>query len=271
MAPVESLDPDHDLWHWIAVELRFWRERAGLSLSAMGVIMGCNKAWVSNIEHARPSHRMNERQAEALDLHFGLGHHFRRLVYYARSGHDSNWFRTHVVYEQRAFVIKAYEAQVIPGLLQTDDYARALLTAGRADDADAWTKRRMERQAVLWKKSPPDLWVILSQTALEWPVGGPQVMRHQLAKLLELGDLPHITIRVLPRSVGAHVALEGSFKIITVKEGDVVYMEACGGGRTSTDAAEVFERQVRFDRIGADALSQSLSHDLLHQVMESYT
>ncbi|MFF5258122.1 helix-turn-helix domain-containing protein [Actinomadura viridis] len=271
MAPVESLNPDQDMWHWIAVELRFWRERAGLSLSAMSKIMGCNKAHVSNVEHGRPTHRMNEHHAKAVDQYFGLGEHFQRLVRYARSGHDPDWFRAHVIYEQRASVLKIYEAQVIPGLLQTPDYARALLRAGRADDVEAWANRRIERQAVLTRKRDrPEVWVILSQNALDWPVGGPAVMREQLARLLDLDHLPNVTVRVLPRSVGEHVALEGSFKVITIAEGDVIYMEACGGGRTTMDAAEVSERRIRFDRIGADALTRGQSRDLIRRTMESY-
>ncbi|GAA2451298.1 hypothetical protein GCM10010191_81730 [Actinomadura vinacea] len=270
MAAVESLDLDNDIWHWIAAELRFWREREELSLSAMAEIMGCNKPYVSNVEHGRPTHRMNDRHAKAIDQHFCLGEHFQRMVRYARAGHDPDWFRAHVIYEQRASVIKIYEAQVIPGLLQTPDYARALLTAGRADDVEAWTQRRMERQAVLTKQNRPELWVIMSQNVLDWPVGGTTVMREQLTKLLELDELTNVTVRVLPRSVGAHVALEGSFKVITVQEGDVTYMEACGGGRTTLDPNEVTERRVRFDRIGADALPRGQSLDLIRQTMESY-
>jgi transcriptional regulator with XRE-family HTH domain len=270
MAPVEHLDPDNNVWHWIAVELRFWRERSKLSLQQMGQIMRCTKGTVSNIERGSPRHRMSSDHAREIDKHFNLGDHFKRMVRYARAGHDPDWFRAHVIYEQRARTVKTYEAMVVPGLLQSEDYARALLVAGRASDVEAATQRRMDRQAILTKDNPPDMWVILNQNALDWPVGGSSVMRAQLSKLLELDQLPNVAVRVLPRSVGAHVGLEGSFKVITVKEGDVVYMEACAGGRTTMDPPEVAERRVRFDLIGADALSRGHSQDLIRQSMEQY-
>jgi hypothetical protein len=232
--------------------------------------MGCNKAYVSNIEHGRPTHRMNDRHAQALDEHFQLGHHFRRMLRYARAGHSPDWFKAHVIYEQRASVIKTYEALVVPGLLQTPSYARALLSANPASDVDTQVELRMSRQAILTKQDAPDLWVIVSQNALEWPVGSDAVMREQLERLLELAGLPNVTIRALPRSVRAHIGLEGSFKVITVKEGDVVYIEACGGGRTTLDLEEAAERRVRFDRIGADALSRSLTVDLIRQELGKY-
>lgn len=102
-------------------------------------------------------------------------------------------------------------------------------------------------------------------------MGGPKVMRAQLARLLEASRLPHIVIRVVPRSLGAHIGLEGSFAVTTVAEGDVAYMEAVGGGRLSLDKAEIRRYGIRFDRIGADALSRDSTRDLIEQVMEGMT
>jgi transcriptional regulator with XRE-family HTH domain len=270
MAPVKNLDPDNNMWHWIAVELRFWREKGGLSLSQMGRIMGCTKATVSNFEHGLPNHRMGSHHAEALDQHFDLGDHFQRLVRYARSGHHPEWFKAHVLYEQKASVIRTYEAQVIPGLLQTPDYARALLVAGKGKDVEGSLERRMARQAVLTKDDAPHFWVIMSQTAIDWPVLESPAMKGQLQKLLEVSALPNVIMRILPMSVGPTIGLDGSFKVITLAEGDVVYMEACGGGRTSRDPAEIAERRGRFDQIGADSLSRSQSRDLILKKMEAY-
>ncbi|WP_146087307.1 DUF5753 domain-containing protein [Thermomonospora echinospora] len=236
----------------------------------MAKIMNCTKGTVSNLEHARPGYRLDERQAKAIDEYFGLGVHFQRMVRYAKSGHDPDWSRQHTLYEQRALTIRTYEAMVVPGLLQTEDYARALLTAGYADDVETWVKRRMSRQAVLAKSDRPHLWVIISQNVLDWPVGGAAVMAAQLARLLEISEMPNVTLRVLPRSVGAHLGLEGTFKIVSVKEGDVVYMEACGGGRLTQDLTDVRKYHVRYDRIGADALPRNSSRDLIRRAMETY-
>ncbi|XVQ10299.1 Scr1 family TA system antitoxin-like transcriptional regulator [Spirillospora sp. CA-255316] len=265
----ESLDPDNSLWDWIAVDLYFYRNKAGLSCAQLGRLLHVNRQAVSNLEAGRL--KLDMTKAKILDELWDLNKHFQRLVKYARAGHDPNWFKAHVIYEQRASVIKTYEAMVVPGLLQSENYARALISKSRAiKDVAPGVKNRMARQAVLTKENPPYLWVTMSQNALDWPVGGPTVMREQLSRLLEAAELPNIAIRILPRSVGAHVALEGSFKVITVKEGDVVYMEACGGGRTTQDPTEVAERRIRFDEIGADSLSRDLSKDLIRKTMETY-
>ncbi|MEW2353657.1 helix-turn-helix transcriptional regulator [Spirillospora sp. NPDC029432] len=264
----ESLDPDHSLWDWIAVDLHFYRTRAGLSCAQLGRILKVNRQAVSNMEAGR--HNLDTTKARILDELWDLNKHFQRLLLYARAGRDPDWFKAHVVYEQRASIIKIYEALVVPGLLQTESYARALLSANPSSLVDKQADLRMGRQAILTKEGAPNLWVILSQNVLEWPVGGDAVMRGQLGRLLELSQLPNVVIRVLPRSVGAHLALDGSFKVITVREGDVVYMEACGGGRTTQDPADVADRRLRFDLIGADALTRGLSEALIRQTMEQY-
>jgi hypothetical protein len=224
------------------------------------------------MEAARAGWRLDDDQAKKLDDLWELNGHFTRLLRYARARHDVDWFAQHVSYETRATVMRIYEALIVPGLLQTEDYARAALTAGQVvKDVEAAVAARMERQKVLAREDPPWLWVLLNQSVLEQPVGGPKVMRVQLARLLEVSRLPHIVIRVVPRSLGAHVGLDGSFKITTVNEGDVAYMEAVGGGRLSMDRAEIRRYGIRYDRIGADALSRDSTRSLIEQVMEGMT
>lgn len=264
----ESLDPNNSLWDWIAVDLYFYRNKAQLSCAQLGRILRVNRQAVSNMEAGRL--KLDTTKARILDELWGLNAHFQRLLLYARAGRDPDWFKAHVIYEQRASIIKIYEAGVIPGLLQTESYARALLSAHPSTDVEKQVGLRMARQSILTKKDAPNLWVILSQNALDWPVGEDAVMREQLARLLDLSQLPNVVIRVLPRTVRATLGLEGSFKVITVQEGDVVYMEACGGGRTTQDPTDVAERQVRYDLIGADALSRGLSETLIRQTMERY-
>jgi hypothetical protein len=207
------------------------------------------------MEAARPGWRLDDDQAKALDKLWDLNGHFRRLLRYARAGHDPDWFKQHVTYEARATVLKTYESMIVPGLLQTEAYARAWLVAGQAvKNIDAAVEIRMARQNILNKEEPPLLWVLLDECVLDRPMGGRKVMKEQLTRLLELSELPHLTIRVVPRAAGGHLGLEGPFIITTVTEGDVAYLEACGGGRLSTDKAEVRRFGVRFDRIGALAL-----------------
>jgi hypothetical protein len=266
----ESLDPDSSIWHWMAVDLHFYRTKHNLSCAQLGLLLGCNRQSVSNMEAARPGWRLDDDQAKKLDELWVLNGHFSRLLRYARARHDADWFAQHVAYERRATVMRIYEALIVPGLLQTEEYARALLTAGQVvKDVDAAVAARMKRQAVLTREDPPLLWALLNQSILDQPVGGPEVMRAQLARLLEVSGLPNVVIRVVPRSLGAHVGLDGSFTITTVDEGDVAYMEAVGGGRLSLDRAEIRRYGVRYDRIGADALSRDSTRSLIEQAMEN--
>jgi transcriptional regulator with XRE-family HTH domain len=267
--PVANLDPDGNVWHWIAVELRFWRERAGLSMAQMGRIMGCTKGMVSNIEHGSPRHRMNSDHALAIDKHLELGRHFWRLVLYARSGHDPDWFRAHVQYESKASVIKAFETLYVPGLLQTADYARAALIAGAHVDPESGVATRLARQEILERPNPPLLWAIIDQAVLCRPVGGSKVMKAQLAHLLELGDRANIGVRVVPWSAGEYIGQDGAFKILTSDKTDVAYAEAPTGGRLVLEPNEVRGFGLRYDRVGAKALPEDLSRGLILEVMEA--
>lgn len=263
----ESLDPDSSLWDWIAVDLHFYRTKHGLSCAQLGMHLRVNRQGVSNMEAGR--YHLDPAKAKILDRLWDLNGHFQRLVRYARAGHDVNWFRQHVQYEARATEFKIYEALVVPGLLQTPEYARALLTAGQAvPDVEAAVAARMARQSILAKRNPPMLWVLLYQAVLMPSVGDEEVMRGQLRHLLDLSARPDIVIRVLPWSMGAHVGLDGSFKVTATAEGEVAYMEANGGGRLSTDRAEVRRFRLEFERLGADALPREASRALITDILE---
>lgn len=269
MAPVPSLNPDRSLWDWIASELRFQREKAGMSLSALGEKIGAQKQTVSNIEHGRPGWRLNENQAAKLDALFGLNLLFTRLLNYAKAGHDAEWFRQWLYYAERALSIRMYEALLIPGLLQTPEYAHALLERGDlVRDVDGAVKARISRQELLTRSNAPKLWVLLNEGVLDQPVGGPEVMREQLARLLE--QPRHVVVRVVPRSAGSHLGLEGSFLITTTEAEEVAYMEACGGGRLAKDRAEVERYCDRMESISSVALPTDRSRDLIAAKMEGY-
>jgi hypothetical protein len=171
--------------------------------------------------------------------------------------------------EAEASVIRVFEAVVVPGLLQMSEYAEALITAAGVTNVDELVAERLGRQAILTRDAPPVFWVILTESVLDWPMGGPEVMRKQLAYLLELSERPNIGIRVVPRSAGAHFGVDGSFKIMTSPSGDVAYTESPGGGRLVPSALEVQSYVVRYDRIGLKALPEDLSRDLIKQIMEA--
>ncbi|MUN38115.1 DUF5753 domain-containing protein [Actinomadura litoris] len=271
MAPIDYLNPDASFKHWIASDLRFFREREELSLSQMGLVMKCSRHTVSNIEHARDGWNMNEEQAARLDVHLRLNGHFARLVRYARTAHDPDWFAEYAKYEAKALVARTYRLSLMPGLLQTPEYARALLTSARlVDDVEAAVEARMKRQEILDRPRPPLVWVLMDENVLYRPVGGAEVMYAQLARLREACELPHVTIRVLLQSAGFHLGLDGSFNSLSMEDSELAFVEAPGGGRLIQGSSEVREFGVRWDRIGACALPWQSSQVLIEQAMERF-
>jgi transcriptional regulator with XRE-family HTH domain len=269
MTARESLDPGGSLWNLIAVQVRRHREERKVSGSALGALIGLDRSSVSRIEGG--TMKLMERYAKILDREWQTEHLFTYLVGYARSGHDKEWLKAHFELEARASELRIWELGWIPGLFQTERYARAMYAAAGLDprEVDAPVTARMVRQEVLERTPRPLVWVYLDQGVIEQPVGGPEVMREQLAKLLELAQLSNITIRIMPRSVGAHVGRDGSFKIMTVAGGDNIYTESCEGGRLTADGTDVRLFRVRFDRIGDWALPVDASLRLINEVMEA--
>jgi transcriptional regulator with XRE-family HTH domain len=143
-----------------------------------------------------------------------------------------SWFRTYVDLEAAAALIRTYEGQFVPGLLQTDAYMRAVVRGAHLEDNSEEVGRRvrlrMARQTLLTREQPPRLWAVVDEAALRRPVGGREVMRGQLARLLEASKLPNVTLQVLPFAAGAHAAMVGSFSILRFGDQelpDVVYLE----------------------------------------------
>jgi transcriptional regulator with XRE-family HTH domain len=142
------------------------------------------------------------------------------------------WFRTYVDLESAATLIRTYEGQFIPGLLQTDDYMRAVVQGAHLDESAEEVGRRvrlrMARQTLLTREQPPRLWAVVDEAALRRPVGGREVMRGQLERLTEAAKLPNVTLQVLPFDAGAHPAMLGAFSILRFADRalpDVVYLE----------------------------------------------
>jgi hypothetical protein len=146
------------------------------------------------------------------------------------------WFRAYVDLESAASLIRTYEGQYIPGLLQTDDYIRAVVHAAHltdsSDEVGRRVRLRMARQLLLTRDQPPRLWAVIDEAALRRPVGGPEVMRGQLERLIEATKLATITLQLLPFASGAHPAMAGAFSILRFGDQelpDVVYLEHLTG------------------------------------------
>ena len=169
------------------------------------------------------------------------------------------WFRPFVEVESEATEILEYEPQAVPGLLQTEEYARAQIRTGRARDSDEEIEKhvaaRMSRQEILARSDPPFLWVILDEAVLRRPVGGAAVMREQFTRLIRASQSPHIVLQVLPFAIGAHAGMSGSMALFTLPDGTkLVYAEAFGAGQIIGCPDEVANSRLRLDLIRACAL-----------------
>jgi transcriptional regulator with XRE-family HTH domain len=239
-----------------------------MSQPEFAALVGVEKSTVSNWEAGDT--KLPEGRTETVDQVLGTHGHFTWLRRLADTMHDPNWFAQYTRYERKADEVSAYSALVVHALLQTEDYARALITGAQmVDDIERAVEERLARQEILNRDQPPELRVFIKQSALEDPVGGTEVMRAQLAYLLDASERRNIVIRVVPREVGAHPGVDGSFTLLDLPNGSYAWSEAVGGGRLVSDPAKVREQRLRYDRIGADALSRGPARSLIVQVMEA--
>lgn len=269
MAHADDIDPYASLAEWLASDVRKYRVRAGMEQQDLAKHLRVSFQHMNNLEANR--RKFTREHAKTLDRVFGTDEHFETLWVHSQREHDRDWFRQFTTYESRARSIKVFQALVVPGLLQTPDYTRALLEAGHANDIDTLIDARIARQEVLARDEPPLLWVLLDERALQAPVGGPAVMRAQLEKILQVAKLRHVTVQVVRVSEGEHVGLDGGFIIVSLgEEGDLAYVEAQLGGRLIQDEVEVKILDVRYDRIRAKALSEADSLELITSMMERF-
>jgi hypothetical protein len=215
--------------------------------------------------------RPSDKCLKRLDEAWNTGGHFERLHMYACTGHDPNWFEQYVKYEAGASVIKAYHGKSVPALAQAEAYAQAIIrAAGRRSEVESATRARMTRQEILKRKEPPYLWLLLDQEVLENVVGSREVMAGQLEYLLELADAERVCVRVVPKAAGWHPGHDGHFQVLTIDGRDVAYAVAQVAGRLIEAGDESGTLDLRFDEIGAVALSRADSRALIEQTMRTY-
>lgn len=188
------------------------------------------------------------------------------------------WARAAYGLEAEAVEIRDFQEVLVPGLLQTEAYTRALTRAiaptGLLADEDRIVESRGERQARLSGKTPPQLWVVLHEAAIRAVVGGPEVMQDQLGRLVELAALPTVSLQVIPFRVGAHAAMGTSFTILRLPDppgGDVVYLEDLWSADYLNRAGQVGNYTMVFDRLSASALSREDSATMIREVAGELT
>jgi transcriptional regulator with XRE-family HTH domain len=184
------------------------------------------------------------------------------------------WLEPYLGLEAAASVIRSYEPQFVPGLLQTRDYAWALIRLGLDDLSEAEVERRvglrMRRQQLLHRPAPPRLWAVIDEAALRRPTGGPATMRAQLRHLIETAELPHVTIQVLPFSVGS-IPVGVPITLLRFPEGelpDVVYAEQLTGALYLDKPAETELHRHVMNRLGTAAASQKETAAILGRILE---
>ncbi|GAA4232760.1 helix-turn-helix transcriptional regulator [Actinomadura meridiana] len=266
----EPLDPRISMWHFLAFFMRFMREKAGLSLTQCGEIMGAARSTVSNLEAGR--RRPQDDQMRLLDKHFGTGLLFQLILWFARMAHDPDWARQCMEYEKTSTAIKTYHGKAIPRPFQTEGYIRALVEAGPYKDVEAEVAERMAGQSLILERSDqPTLWMLVDENVLGCPVGGPEIMKAQLQHLLIMSSQQNVVMRIVPNSEGAHYGFDGPFQVICQADRDVAYAGAQNGGRLIEGPSEVRDFSTMFERIGAKALPEDASRALIERYLEQHS
>jgi hypothetical protein len=171
-----------------------------------------------------------------------------------------DWFSLYVSLEGAANIIRSYEPHFVPGLLQTEDYARAVTLLGHPSAPGHEVERRvglrMRRQSLLHSDEPPHLWAVVDEAVLRRPLGGRQVMRRQLERLREITELPHVTLQMVPFKLGGHAAAGGPFSILRFAERDlpdVVYLEQLTSALYLDKREDVDHYHMVMERLCIDA------------------
>jgi transcriptional regulator with XRE-family HTH domain len=267
----------------LAHELRRIRERAGLSGEQVARQLGWDQSKISRMETARM--RITSGEVAAMCEVYALdGEERATLIQLARESRRQGWwhpyrdvlkpgFSQYLSFEAEALTSRSYEAQVIPGLLQTGDYTRAVLRGARArtpQEIERGVQVRLARQELVTRTAEPlTVWQIIEEGALHRMVGGPATMREQLAHLLELGGLANVSLQVLPFTAGVHAAIDGPFVVLTFGGyPDVLYLEHLMGCVYLEDAAETTAAQLVFDPLRASALNTGDSATLIRDLLE---
>lgn len=261
MARGKEREPAQTLMQQWGSELRRYRETAGLTQLQLGKLVGYSESAVGMFETAERV--MTPETAEACDEIMKTGGSLAGWLPFVIKDVPS-WFTSYLELERKANSLRIFEPQVVPGLLQTDAYARAVLEAGRHDSIEVFHATRMSRQLILEREDPLHLWVVMEQSVLERNVGGPEVISAQLQRLVEHARKPRIVLQVIPKSVPCHAGLDGNLHILSFPEGpDMVYQDGHANGRLIVKTQDVAHCNRTYDLLRAVAASPEESIRLL--------
>jgi transcriptional regulator with XRE-family HTH domain len=268
----------------LGTQLRRLREAAGITREDAGHAIRASHAKISRLELGRVGFKErdvvdlltlygitdDDERAAVLDL---MRQANMRVWWQRHSDLLPNWFETYLRLEQVAKVVRTYQLQFVPGLLQSEEYARAVIGHGHSRSADELDRRvqlRMDRQEMLHQPEAPHLWAVIDEAALTRAFGPVRVMREQLKHLLEVSAAPNIHVQVLPFRSGAHAAAGGSFSILRFAEPDlpdVVYLEQLTSAVYLDKRADVEEYQLIMERVTVQAETPAQSRETIRRLM----
>ena len=268
----------------LSAELKRLRVAAGIEVEAAAEALGCSTDKIHWIERAGWTKPRWRDVRDLLDA-YGVADNDpvrEELITLAKEGGQKDWWTPYsrmlskkytafIGLEAEAAEVLTFQPLVVPGLLQTDDYARELISTGAAALSDEEIEKRVEvraeRQKILEGEGPTRLWAVIYEAALRCPVGGPAVMRPQLEHIIELAQTPWITVQALPFEGGSHPGLYGPFTLLSFPEGDpdAAYIETIGGELLLEEPADVDPYRHVFRRLNARALSPEDTITLLSE------
>ncbi|WP_413802719.1 helix-turn-helix domain-containing protein [Streptomyces iranensis] len=270
MAQSKKKDSAPPTVQYFAAVLRLLRERAGFTQDELGALMNYTGSAVSAVETCAkpPTDEFIDAAEKALDA----GGLLRSAIKYLRLERYPVYFQGFVQLEQEAVAVSSYCTQVIDGLLQTKDYARALLKSAyppfEEEELEQLVEARIDRRALLTRKPMALIHTIIDEAALRREIGGSEVTRAQLRHLIEYAQLPNVTIQVLPLSRAEHAGLLGPMKLIETPDAATLgYMESNGESTLVSKPDRVSPLARRYAMMRTQALGPEESQNFIEQLM----
>ena len=268
----------------LGAQLRRLRETAGISAEEAGYDIRASRSKISRMETGRVGLKVRDVE-DLLTLYGVTGEQQRaKVVALARQSRAPqwwakyndilpDWFETYLGLESAATSIRSFETQFVPGLFQTEDYARAVTRLGHqtalVDEIERRVGLRLKRQELLARAQPPRIWAVMDEAVLRRPVGGIAVMRAQLRHLVEAARMPTVTLQVVPFARGGHAGASGSFSILRFEERDlpdVVYIEQLTSAVYLDQRPDIEHYLEVVDQLSGEALTPAATVRFIEQV-----
>lgn len=269
----KDLDPSSNPRALLGSELRHARERKGISQEALGAPLFVSGSFIGQLEAG--TRRMHLEYARHFDEVLGTGGFFARNCQAVAKSKYPDHFAEAAEAEAVATAIREYAPQLIPGLFQTPEYARAVFRAyqptATEEAVEELVASRLERAQILSDPTTPLLWSVLDEAVLRRQVGGAAVMANALLHVADLARSHRLIVQVLPFAVGAHPSMGGAVKLMAFEGAPpLVYFEGPGTGRLEDDPPTVARHELAYDLVGANAASPAESLALIESVAEDY-